>query len=107
MHVAEVRINAWLRKRVLINRALAGKNSRYAVRIIRGTKLRIYKARRATGNTVAATGPGPSHRVAYRDVDCVRYKNIAPLPYCYVEDLPATRWHTANGGPAILIHNVD
>src|SRR6266481_325557 len=38
VRVAEVRINAWLRKRVLINRALVRKNSRYAVRVIRGTK---------------------------------------------------------------------
>ena len=69
MRVAEVRINAGLGKRVLINRAYVGKNSRWTVRIVRRTKLRIYKARRATGDTVAALGPGPSHGVAYRDVD--------------------------------------
>src|SRR5437773_5699547 len=86
MRVAEVRINAGLRKSVLIDRSLAGKNSRNAVRIIRGTKLRIHSAGRSTGDTVPAFGPGPSHCVAYGDVDCVRYKHIATFANCYIED---------------------
>ena len=87
MRVAEVRIDAGLGKRVLINCAHVGKNSRRAVRIVRGTKLRIYRARRAAGDTVAALGPGPSHGVAYRDVDCIRHKHIATLSHCYIENL--------------------
>ena len=94
---AEVRINAWLRKGVLVNRALVGKNSRSAVRIVRRTKLRIGDARRTAGDTVAALGPGPSHRVAYRDVDCVRDEHIATLPHRHIDNLTSTRWHAAHG----------
>ena len=103
MRVAEVGIDARFRKSVFINRAYVGKNSRGAVRIVRGTKLRIDKARRAAANTVSALGPGPSHRVAYRNVDCVWYKDIAPLSYCDIDDLAATSWHAAHGGSAVLI----
>ena len=107
MRVAEVRINAGLRKSVLIDRSLAGKNSRNAVRIIRGTKLRIHSAGRSTGDTVPAFGPGPSHCVAYGDVDCVRYKHIATFANCYIEDLTATSRYAAHGWSTVLIYNMD
>jgi hypothetical protein len=104
MRVAEVRIDAGLCKGVLINCPLAGKNSRYTIRIIRGTKLRIYKARRSTADTVAALGPGPSNGVAYRDVDGVRDKHIASLPYRHIKNL-AARWYATHCRSAVLIHN--
>src|SRR5438128_11206115 len=97
MRVAEVGIDARFRKSVFINRAYVGKNSRGAVRIVRGTKLRIDKARRSAGDTVAALGPCPPHCVAYRNVDCVWYKDIAPLSHCDVEDLASTSRHAAHG----------
>ena len=106
MRMAEVRIDAWLRKGVLINRPLAGKNSRGTVRIVRRTKLRINLARRAAGNTVATLGPGPSHRVARRDVECVWYKHIAALPDSHIKNL-AARWDAAHGRSPVLIHNSD
>ena len=107
MRVAEVRVNAWLCKRVLVNKALVGKNSRNAVRIVRRTKLRIHRARRTTGDAVAAFGPGPSYRVAYGDVDRVRYEDIAPFSDGHIEDLTRTRRNAAHSGLAVLIHNLD
>src|SRR5882724_2271175 len=107
MRMAEVRIDAWLGKSVFINRAYVGKNSRGAVRIVRGTKLRIDKARRAAADTVAALGPCPPYRVAHRDVDCVRHKHIAALSHRHIEYLAAARWHTANCWLSVLVYNVD
>jgi hypothetical protein len=64
MRVAEVGIAARLPKSVLIDRARVGKSSRDAIRIVRRTKISAWNARRAAGNTVAVTYPGPAHRVA-------------------------------------------
>src|SRR4029453_3731026 len=105
--MAEVGIDPRLRESVLINRALVGKDSLIAVQVIRGTILSIDDARIAAGDTVAALSPGPSHRVACRDVDFVRYKHIAALPHGHIEDLAATRWHAAHGRLPVLIHNAD
>lgn len=103
---AEVRIRARLRKSVLINRACVGKNSRLAVGIIRGTKLPIGRARHAAGDTVATTGPGPSHRVARRDVEHVRHK-LKALPDRHIENLTVSRWHAVRGLSAVLIDNAN
>ena len=104
MCVAEVRIDTWLGKRVFVNRAYVRKNSRGAVRIIRGTKLRIDKARRSAGDAVAAFGPGPPNRVAHGDVDRVRYEHIAALPYGYIDNLAGSRWNAIDGWPSVLVH---
>ena len=107
MRVTEVRIDAWLSKSVFINRAYVRKNSRGAVRIIRGTILRIDKTRGAAGNTVAALGPGPPNRVAHGDVDRVRYEHIAALPYRYIDNLAGSRWNAIDGRPSVLVDEVD
>ena len=54
---------------------------------------------------MTAGGPCPSHRVAHRDVDRVRYKHIAALPHRDIENLTADRRHAAHGWPAVLINN--
>ena len=107
MREAKVIVSTRRRKSVLVDGALTGKDSLVAVHVIRGTKLSIDGARRAAGDAVAAAGPGPPHRVADRDVDCVRHKHEAALSHCYIEDLTATRWHAAHSCPSILIHNVN
>src|SRR5207248_6181423 len=61
---------------------------------------------RAAGDTVAVTGPGPSHRVAYRDVDLVRHKHET-RSHGHIDNLAGTRWHAAHGRVPVLIHNVD
>jgi hypothetical protein len=67
MGVAEVGIAARLPKSVRIDRARVGKSSRDAICIIGRTKLPIRHARRAAGNAVAVTHPGPAHRVARKN----------------------------------------
>jgi hypothetical protein len=107
MREAEVIIGASLVKGVLVHRPKVGKDSLIAVRIVRGTKLFIGRARIAAGDTVAVLGPGPPHRVAHRDVECVWHKHIPALSHRYIEDLASTRWRSAYGGPSVLIHNVN
>ena len=65
MRRAEVRIIATVVKSVLVYRSAIGKNSRVAVGVIRRTKFFIGDARSASRDTMAATYPGPSHRVAH------------------------------------------
>src|SRR5438309_9848416 len=103
MCVAEVRIDTWLGKRVFVNRAYVRKIYRGAVRIIRGTKLRIDRARRSAGDAVAAFGPGPPNRVADGDVDRVRYDHIAALRYLYVDNLAGSRWYAIDAWPYVLV----
>jgi hypothetical protein len=107
MRVAEVMKGAGLSKGVLINEACIAECPRLTVRIIRRTKLSIDGARHATGDAVAAGGPGPPHRVADRDVDRVRNKYEAALSHRYVEDLIANRWQAADCWPAVLIDDID
>src|SRR5262249_46240269 len=106
MDTAEIRKSASLRKSEFVNKALAGSHARGAVRVSRRTELPIRYAGRgiATGDTVAALGPSPPHRVAHRDVDCVRHKHIAALSHRDIENL-ASGWHPANYWPAVLIHD--
>jgi hypothetical protein len=92
---------------VLINEACIIKSSRVAVRIIGRTKLPIGCARIAAGDAVTVASPGPSHRVAHRDIDRVWNKYEAALPHRYVEDLTATRWHAADRRLAVLIYNIN
>jgi hypothetical protein len=77
MDTAEIRKSASLCKSEFVNKALVGSHARGAVRVIRGTEHPIRRAGRgiATGDTVAAGRPGPSHCIAHRDIDCVRHKH--------------------------------
>jgi hypothetical protein len=70
----KVRINAGLRKALLINCAGVGKRSHLAIRIVRRTKLPVDSARIAAGNTMATAGPSPPNRVAHMNVEFVRRK---------------------------------
>ena len=107
MGTAEIRKTASLCKSEFVNKALDGSHALAAVRVIRRTELPIGCAGRgiATGDTVSALGPGPSHSVAHRDVDRIRYKHIAALPHRDIENLTAARRHAAHGWPAVLINN--
>jgi hypothetical protein len=106
MRKAEIRKITRLRESVLVNKSLAGKNPLVAIHIIRGTKLPISGARIAAGDTVAAIGPGPPHRVAHRDVDLARIKRESRSDL-HIENLTATRRHAAHGWSSILIYDVD
>jgi hypothetical protein len=104
---AEICKGAGLRKSVRINEACVVKSSLVAVHIIRGTVLSVGSARIAAGNTVVVAGPGPSHSVAHRDVDCVRHKHEPALPDRYIYNLTSARRHAAHRRVAVLIHNVN
>ena len=67
MGTAEIRKIASLCKSEFVNKAYVGKHARGAVRVIRRTELPIGCAGRgiATGDTVAAGGPCPSHCIAH------------------------------------------
>jgi hypothetical protein len=106
---AEVRITARLRKSELVNGACIRENSGVAVRVIRRTELPISCARRAAGDTVVIAAPGPPHRVADRDVECVRHKPyfVSRRPHRHIENLAAGQSSTASHLTAVLIDNPD
>jgi hypothetical protein len=106
---AEVRVSASLRKRVLVNEPCVRKNSSVTVRVIRRTELPISCARRAAGDTVVIAAPGPPHRVADRDVECVRHKPycVSRRPHRHIENLAASQSSTASHLTAVLIDNPD
>jgi hypothetical protein len=104
MRSTEVRIISTAVKSVLVDRSAIGKNSRVAVGIIRRTKLSIGDARSATGDTMAATDPGPSHRVAHVDADFVWHKGKA-LSDRHIENLAGSRWNAVWHWLSILIEN--
>jgi len=107
MREAEVIKGAGLRKSVRINEVYVVKNSLVAVHIIRGTKLSIDGARRAAGDAVAASKPGPSNGITDRDICCRRRERQTIYPNRNVKDLARTRWHAVDDGPAILIYNMN
>lgn len=107
MREAEVIKGAGLRKSVRINEVCVGKSSLVAVHIIRGTKLSIDGARRAAGDAVAVTKPGPSNGITDRDICCRRRERQTIYPNRNVKDLARTRWHAVDDGPVVLIHNTD
>ena len=107
MRSAEIIKGASLIKGVLVDRPCAGKDSQVAVHIVRRTILSIGRARIAARDAVAASGPSPPYRIAHQDVNCVRHKHQAALPHRYVYNLTSTRWHTAYGRSAVLIHNMN
>ena len=85
MREAEVRIDAWLRKRVLINRAYVGKSSRGQFVSSGEQNCESTKQGGPLVTLWPLLGPGPSHGVAYGDVDCVRHKTSKPLSHCHIE----------------------
>src|SRR6267378_2544443 len=100
MDTAEVRKIASLCKSEFVNKAYVGKHARGAVRVIRRTELPIGCARRgiATGDTVAAGGPCPSHCIAHRNVDCTRVERKCPTRrHRYIDNRAGCRWHAAHG----------
>src|SRR5262249_15179746 len=93
---------------MLIDGTCIGEHSRKTIHVVRRTKLRISSARRAAGDTVAAVGPGPSHRIAHRDVDCVRDKlETTSTSYHDVESRAVRRWNAVHGWLAVSIENAD
>lgn len=106
---AEVGIIACLRKSMLINRALTGKNSQVAVRVIRGTEQPIGGARRTAGDAVAAAAPGPPYRVTCENVDCGRYelKTVSNRADSYIEGLALRQRNAARCVLTVLIDNAD
>ena len=108
MGTAEIRKIASLCKSEFVNKVYVGKHARGAVRVIRRTELPIGCARGATGDTVAASGPCPSHRIAHRDVDCARAECKRPTRrHCHIDNRASCRWRAAHGWPAVLIDDID
>jgi hypothetical protein len=68
---AEILVRARLRKSKLIHEPCV-KDAGFAVHVIRRTKLPIFGAWRATGDTVKIALPRPAHGVADADVDGIR-----------------------------------
>ena len=108
MDTAEIRKIASLCKSELVNEALVGNHALGAVHVIRGTELPIRRARGATGDTVAASGPCPSDRIAHRDVDCARAECKRPTRrHGHIDNRASCRWRAAHGWPAVLIYNMN
>ena len=110
MGTAEIRKIASLCKSEFVNKVLVGKHALGAVRVIWRTELPIGCAGRgiATGDTVAAVGPSPSHRVANRDVHRVRHKlETISTSHHHIDSRAGSRWHPAHRWLAILIENAD
>jgi len=108
MDTAEIRKSASLCKSEFVNKAHVGSHAHGAVRVIRRTELPIRRAGReiTTGDTVAASGPCPLHRVAHGDIDCARIERKRPTRCHRHSDRRApSRWHAAHGWPAVLIEN--
>ena len=109
MGTTEIRKIASLCKSEFVNKAYIGKRARGAVRVIRRTELPIGCAGRgATGDTVAAGGPCPSHCIAYRNVDCARVECKGPTRrHRHINNRAGSRWHPVHRWLAILIENLD
>ena len=110
MDTAEIRKIASLCKSEFVNKALVGSHACGAVRVIRRTELPIGCAGRgiATGDTVAAGGPCPSHRIAHRDVDCARAECIRPARrHRYIDNRASCCWDAVHRWLAVLIENAD
>ena len=108
MGTAEIRKIASLCKSEFVNKIYVGKHARGAVRVIRRTELPIGCAGRgiATGDTVAAGGPCPSHCIAHRNVDCARAECKRPTRrHRYIDSRAGSRWNAAHGRTAVLIDN--
>src|ERR1043166_3089279 len=124
MDTAEISEIASLCKSEFVNKAYVGSHARGAVRVIWGTEHAIGYAGRgiATGDTVAAGGPCPSHRmahvaaggpgpsprIAHRDVDCPRAECIRPAGrHRHIDNRAGCRRHTVDRWLAVLIENAD
>ena len=110
MGTTEIRKIAGLCKSEFVNKAYVGKRARGAVRVIRRTELPIRYAGAgiATGDTVTAGGPCPSHRIAYGNVDCGRVEcKGATRCHRYVDNRASCRSDTVYRWLAILVENLD
>ena len=110
MGTAEIRKIASLCKSEFVNKVYVGKHARGAVRVIRRTELPIGCAGRgiATGDTVAAGGPCPSHCIAHRDVDCARAECKRPTRrHRYIDNRATCRSDAVHRRLAILIENAN
>jgi len=110
MDTAEIRKIASLCKSEFVNEVYVGSHACGAVRVIRGTEHPIGCAGRgiATGDTVAASGPCPSHRIAHRDVDCARAECKRPTRrHRHIDNRAGCRWDAVHHWLAVLIENAD
>src|SRR5436190_10190190 len=110
MGTAEIRKIASLCKSEFVNKVPVRKHALVAVRVIRRTELPIGYAGRgiATGDTVAAGGPCPSHCIAYRNVDCARVERKCPTRrHRYIDNRATCRPDAVHRRLAILIENAN
>ncbi len=108
MDTAKIRKIPSLCKSEFVNKAQIGSHARGAVRVIRRTELPISCAGRgiATGDTVAAGSPCPSHRIAHRDVYCARIERKRPTRcHRHIDNRAGCRGNTAHRRLAVLIDN--
>jgi hypothetical protein len=106
MGETEIGITASTREGMLINCACIGERSWEAVHVVRGTILRIGRAREAASDTVAVPCPSPPHRVSNRDVHCARVKREI-RPDRHIDNRAGNRWHPVYGWPTVLIDDAD
>ena len=59
---------------------------------------------RTAADAVAATGPGPPHRVACRNIHCIGVEREV-RPHHHIDNLTGSRWHATDSRPAVLIDN--
>src|SRR2546430_4126356 len=110
MDTAEIRKIAGLCKSEFVNEAYVGSHARGAVGVIRGTEPPIGCAGRgiATGDTVAASAPCPSHRIAHPDADCARAECKRPIRlHRHIDNRASCRWDAVHRWLAVLIQNAD
>ena len=110
MDTAVIRKTASRCKSEFVNKPRVGSHARGAVRVIRRTEHAIGCAGRgiATGDTVAAKGPCPSHRIAHRDVDCARTERKRPIRcHRHIDNCAGSRWNAAHHWLAVLIENAN
>ena len=110
MDTAVIRKSASRCKSEFVNEAYVGSHARGAVRVIRRTEHPIRRAGRgiATGDTVAASGPCPSHRIAHRDVHCARAECKRPIRrHHHIDNRAGSRWDAVHRWLAVLIENGD
>ena len=106
---AKIVVHARLHKSELIHEARVVKSSRLTVHVIRGTKLPIFGAWRATGDTVKIALPGPAHCVAYGDVDHIRQKTefVSQRSHGHIKNIAPSVWLSTRNLASVLIDDAD
>jgi len=104
---AEVVVHTRLRKSELIYKARVVKYCRVTVHVVRGTKLPIGSAGRATGDAVKIACPSPAHSVAGGDGDGVGRKSefVFYRSHCHIEDVAADLSFSSWSWASKLIEN--